>query len=232
MTKSRQGCPTLLKQNFGSVSERFGRTLTEVQQAVLQQAMAGQGGRADMAVTMLIPQLSFYTGLPASYAVGWFDAERAQSVAQATQEPVAQLASAVLVAPTAMFAGMMLPAVAQAKGKAQEVLCMNNMKQVLLGLITYADDNDNQFPADLGKTNDYLGGAAAQVLRCPLDPRKADSAPATGEDFDPADCSYEFVTPGIKMAEADHASHTVVLRCRFHGHRGFLDGHVERGPAR
>lgn len=220
-----RGLPTR-GNSFGFVSERLGTTLQGVQEAILKQAMQGQGARADAAVAMLLPQLSLYTQVPASYAVGWFDGEGAQSVAQGGAEPVAQVASAVLVAPTAMFAGMLLPALSKAKDKAQEVNCMNNMKQILIGLMLYSNDNDDRLPTDLGAIKDYVG--RPQVMRCPMDPRGTDGVDRW-EDFDPADCSYEYLTPGIKMTEVENPARTVVLRCKYHGHEGFLDGHVERG---
>jgi prepilin-type processing-associated H-X9-DG protein len=42
---------------------------------------------------------------------------------------------------------MLLPALARAKQKAQGIQCMNNVKQLNLGLIMYADDHKNLFPA-------------------------------------------------------------------------------------
>jgi prepilin-type processing-associated H-X9-DG protein len=45
-----------------------------------------------------------------------------------------------------IFAGMLLPALAKAKQKAQSVACMNNMKQLALAVKMYADDNKDQLP--------------------------------------------------------------------------------------
>jgi len=44
-----------------------------------------------------------------------------------------------------ILAGMLLPALARAKGKAQTINCMNNMKQLGLGEIMYASDNHDRF---------------------------------------------------------------------------------------
>ena len=44
-------------------------------------------------------------------------------------------------------AALLLPALAKAKQKAQNIQCMNNVKQLNLGLMMYADDNKNLFPA-------------------------------------------------------------------------------------
>ncbi len=45
-----------------------------------------------------------------------------------------------------VLAAMMLPALASAKSKAQEVNCMNNEKQLALAVILYSNDNTNHMP--------------------------------------------------------------------------------------
>jgi prepilin-type processing-associated H-X9-DG protein len=66
-----------------------------------------------------------------------------------------------------VFAAMMLPALAQAKQKAQEINCMNNEKQLALAVIIYSNDHTNHFPpaatwCDAIKTS--VG--SEQVFRC------------------------------------------------------------------
>jgi prepilin-type N-terminal cleavage/methylation domain-containing protein/prepilin-type processing-associated H-X9-DG protein len=75
----------------------------------------------------------------------------------------------VVIAIIAILAGMLLPALARAKNKAQSVKCINNLKQHGAAFSLYAADNRGNFPVHDGWgavggkyfANAYLGGPAA-----------------------------------------------------------------------
>ena len=56
----------------------------------------------------------------------------------------------VVIAIIAILSAILLPALSQAKGRAQAILCLNNTKQLTLAWHMYADDFEGRLPYNLG----------------------------------------------------------------------------------
>jgi len=93
----------------------------------------------------------------------------------------------VVIAIIAILAAMLLPALAKAKAKAKDIACINDLKQMDLGLRMWAGDHADKYPWDLdmnqggsrdtGDWTDHFRVAAnelvsTKVLTCPVDAEK------------------------------------------------------------
>ncbi len=73
-----------------------------------------------------------------------------------------------------MAVAMLLPALNQARGRARQAECANNLKQIGLACHMYADEHNGQFPDKLEVlAGDYLKDK--DVLHCPSAPGRPDS---------------------------------------------------------
>jgi prepilin-type N-terminal cleavage/methylation domain-containing protein len=97
----------------------------------------------------------------------------------------------VVIAIIAILASLLLPSLGRAKGKANNVVCLNQLRQLGAATRLYAQENDNRMPAaellpsmpidpqrPLGRIRDVLGASLGQtgstnstssVFRCPQD---------------------------------------------------------------
>ncbi|MDB6026696.1 MAG: hypothetical protein JWM68_2919 [Verrucomicrobiales bacterium] len=164
----------------------------------------------------------------------------------------------VVIAIIGILAALLLPAVSRANGKAKRTTCLNNLKQVNLGLRMYADDNGDTLPntnavmsAYKGLVKTYVGLEAPsspndRLFTCPADQFTVDALNNTvtsgsmhesaGWDFS----SYGFnglnrmspALPGVagKKLSAIHDSTKVVLLAETSAFFGFSWHHSANPP--
>lgn len=81
------------------------------------------------------------------------------------QDAAAALLTSVAVAPAALLAGIAVPNFVKARDKAQRIKCVNNLKQLSLGLKIYASDNNDRYPFQVPATD---GGTKEQASQTDL----------------------------------------------------------------
>lgn len=111
----------------------------------------------------------------------------------------------VVIAIIAILAGMLLPAMAQAKERARMIKCLNNSRSLAMGCVLYAGDNQDFFPvrADTVRWPTQLKQyyETLEVLRCPNDRPKEQSLfdaqrRQTGRPVAPDDAFRSYIING------------------------------------
>jgi hypothetical protein len=141
-----------------------------------------------------------------------------------------------------VLAAMLLPALIQAKSKAQSIMCANNMRQIGLAFEMFSMDHGDRFPFNVttnapGMRLPVTGMDLVQSLQalstnlsnpkllvCPSDKSKQ---PATSmANLTVANISYTLMT-GPEV-DALHPRQ-ILARCPIHGYELYCDGSLQQG---
>jgi hypothetical protein len=171
---------------------------------------------------------SIFTGIPAIIA-GHIAHNRSRKTPQQFGGGGLAIAGFVLgyfsLAFIPILAGLMLPALAKAKDKAQRINCVNNMKQIGLAARMWSNDHGGKFPPDFASMSNEL--VTPMILVCPGDSSKTRAM--NWSEFGPGNLTYEYLEPGI---DEKVAAQTVVFQCPVHDNIGMGDGSVQQGGQR
>lgn len=166
----------------------------------------------------------------------------------------------VVIAIIALLMGILVPVLRKAKEQGKDVVCRNNLRQIGLAAMLYAQDNDNKVPRNGGfwiiKFMPYIGGLSDQekdyrklgVYNCPKYPDKEQTVDyvinswkdGVTEHKDPRDgysSLSDFSQPGMKifLADNEYGSWRAIIRDQGGlGGRGTFDvwlpPHLPTGP--
>lgn len=204
---------------FEYIGKEFGETVASIQKQAIQ-AGAAEGDMPE-GLQGFMSRLIEWNRAPRMLAVSAVTPIGWTGQSHGSEHPSSLVLKPLLIAPAAIGAGMLFPALAKAKSKAQSISCVNNLKQIGLGARLWAIDHNDVLPRDFQSMRDELG--TTKVLICPADPERQGTMP----DWDTLDddaISYEMVSPGAD--ETDILAPYV--RCKIHGHCVRVDGSVQQ----
>jgi prepilin-type N-terminal cleavage/methylation domain-containing protein/prepilin-type processing-associated H-X9-DG protein len=131
----------------------------------------------------------------------------------------------VVIAIIAILAALLLPALARAKQKAQAITCVNNLKQLAMAWIMYADDSQDQLPPNFSTT---AGSTEAAWIRGWLS-WTANNTDNTNTLF-LADAKYALLAPyskgstGIYKCPGDKVPCDLGMRVRSYSMNNMMNG--------
>ena len=108
--------------------------------------------------------------------------------------------------------------------KAEQIACINNLKQIGLAARIWSNDEGGHLPKDFISLQKTLQNAGCLI--CPGDTANKQYANSSWADMDVKHISYQMVSPGAAETEPQK----VYVRCPIHGIAAFADGSVQPEP--
>jgi hypothetical protein len=158
--KLSQGVPAE-GNRFSLMSAKLGKNLTQAVQGMMS-AQTGEMG----ALSKVMHDMMGSNSAALGYAVAANGAEGWEIVGNGNKSMATTALILPAVATVAIGAAMVLPALAKAKQKAQNISCVNNLKQIDLAKKLWATDHNKQ-ATDTPTENDLLPYLGGKVLTCP-----------------------------------------------------------------
>jgi type II secretory pathway pseudopilin PulG len=118
----------------------------------------------------------------------------------------------------AVVAALLLPALGNAKSKAQSIQCLNNLKQLGLAARLYSVDHDGRYPSTWLQMTNEIG--SPRILACPADTAHPRATAWAG--LGPSNFSYVLEGKGVTESQTNR----LISQCPIHGHLLLADGRV------
>ncbi|KHE90466.1 MAG: DUF1559 domain-containing protein [Candidatus Scalindua rubra] len=120
----------------------------------------------------------------------------------------------VVIAIIGILAGILLPVLSRARESARKTQCMSNVKQIGMGLIMYANENNENFPSSSADAMlslnllypDYISDP--RTFNCPSDTfvtTETNAGITEADGFDKDECSYGYDYTHTQVDDADVA---------------------------
>jgi prepilin-type processing-associated H-X9-DG protein len=206
---------------FSFVSPALGAALSQAMQASLAPAGAAAPGASFN--TLLFGKLA----TQAAYGVTVNTPDGLVALSNTNFDYGQNLITQAAMAPVAIVAGMLLPALSQARQKARTVSDMSNLKQIGLGLHQCSADNNGSYPDDLGVLMEKGYLTSGRVF---VSPGARTPPPDNAEQLRAGQCDYVYFGKG--RTEADCGTNDA-MACTKPGLLGgaylnvlYGDGHV------
>jgi len=193
------------------------RASTPAMNGAIQRAGMAQAGGASEKDVSAADELARLRDLASTLTAEVAKLEQAQAENEKMRAQLAARASNV-------FTPEETKAMDEARDKALNIQCVNNLKQLCLAVRVYSMDNHETSPPNVISMSNEMG--SFKILVCPADTARQPAADAGS--FTQANCSYEYMAP----LALDNEPQRIAFRCPIHGNLGLIDGSVQMGIAK